>query len=254
MTIAEASILFGAAVIGGTLNAVAGGGSFVTFPALVFTGVPPITSNATSTVALWPGSIASTAAYRNEFNAERRLLAQLGTSSLIGGVVGAILLLKTPQATFDRLVPLLLLLATVLFTFGGSLTKRLRGHFADDAESSARSTAGIVALQFVVGIYGGYFGGGLGIIILAILAILGMTSLHRMNALKTLLQACVNGVAVLTFVVASAVSWPQALVMIAGAIVGGYGAAHYARRVEQRIIRSCVTVVGFAMTIYFFVR
>lgn len=254
MTLAEVGILFGAAVVGGTLNAVAGGGSFVTFPALVFTGVPPITSNATSTVALWPGSIASTAAYRNEFSAERRLLIQLGTSSLIGGVVGAVLLLRTPETTFERLVPLLLLLATVLFTFGGALTGRLRGHFAADAEPSAFSTGAIVAVQFVVGIYGGYFGGGLGIIILAILAVLGMTSLHRMNALKTLLQACVNGVAVLTFVVASAVTWPQALVMIAGAIAGGYGAAHYARRVDQRIIRSGVTVVGFAMTIYFFLR
>ena len=254
MTIAEVVILFVAAVVGGTLNAVAGGGSFVTFPALVFTGVPPITANATSTVALWPGSIASTAAYRKEFNAERRLLILLGSSSLIGGVIGAILLLKTPQATFDRLVPLLLLLATVLFTFGGSFTKRLRGHFADDAEPTTRSTVGIIIIQFLVGIYGGYFGGGLGIIILAVLAILGMTSLHRMNALKTLLQACVNGVAVLTFVVANAVTWPQALVMIAGSIVGGYGAAHYARRVDPRIIRGGVTIVGFAMTIYFFVR
>jgi uncharacterized membrane protein YfcA len=254
MTITEAVILFVAAVVGGTLNAVAGGGSFVTFPALVFTGIPPITANATSTVALWPGSIASAAAYRNEFNAERRTLILLGSSSLIGGVIGAILLLKTPQATFDRLVPLLLLLATVLFTFGGSLTKRLRGHFADNAEPTTRSTVLIVAVQFVVGIYGGYFGGGLGIIILAVLAILGMTSLHRMNALKTLLQACVNGVAVLTFIVANAVTWPQALVMIVGSIVGGYGAAHYARRVDPRIIRGCVTVVGFAMTIYFFVR
>ncbi len=236
------------------LNAVAGGGSFLTFPALVFAGVPPVNANATSTVALWPGTVASAGAYRDEFDTQRRTPLLLGGVSVIGGVVGAALLLRTLQATFSQLVPWLLLLATVLFAFGGAATKWLRARLGHGAGSSWRATAGVAALQFVVAVYGGYFGGGIGIVMLALLVLLGMEKLHTMNALKTILASCINGVAVLTFILAGAVAWSAAIVMIVGAIVGGYGAAYFARRLDQRLIRPFVIVVGLSMTAYFFLR
>ncbi len=253
MTLPQAALLLLSAILGGTLNSVAGGGSFVTFPALIFTGVPPINANATSTVALWPGTVASTAAYREEFGTQRRLLLPLGAISVLGGVIGALLLLRTPQATFSRLVPWLLLLATLLFTFGGTLTARLRARLAGGAGPSRSLLLVIALIQLAVAIYGGYFGGGIGFVILAALALLGMSHIHTMNAIRTLLASCINGVAVATFVLAGAVAWPQALLMTAGAVVGGYGGARYARRLDPKLVRRFVIAVGCAMTAYFFV-
>lgn len=254
MTVPEAGLLLLAALLGGALNAVAGGGSFLTFPALVFAGVPPVNANATSTVALWPGTVAAVGAYRGEFDTQRRTLLLLGGVSTLGGVLGALLLLRTPQATFAQLVPWLLLVATLLFAFGGAATKRLRARLGGGVATPGRATAGVAALQLLVGIYGGYFGGGIGIVMLALLALLGMDNLHTMNALKTTLASCINGVAVLTFILAGAVAWPAALVMIVGAIVGGYGGAYFARRLDQRLIRPLVIAVGLGMTLYFFLR
>lgn len=253
MTIVEAGALVLAAMLGGALNAVAGGGSFVTFPALVFTGVAPIAANATSTVALWPGTVASAAAYRAERRARRGLLLLLGGVSIVGGILGAVLLLRTPQATFVRLVPYLLLLATTLFTFGGAIAARLRARVGKVAGPAWLATGGVALLQLAIATYGGYFGGGIGVLMLAALALLGMEDMHAMNALKTLLASCINGVAVLTFVLAGAVDWPEALLMVAGAIVGGYGAAASARRLDPALVRRFVILVGFAMTAYFFV-
>ena len=254
MTMPQTGLLLLAAILGGTLNAVAGGGSFVTFPALIFTGVPAVNANATSTVALWPGTVASTAAYREEFGAQRRLLLPLGALSVAGGVVGALLLLRTPQATFTRLIPWLLLLATLLFTFGGALTARLRARLAASGRPSRPLLLAIALIQLAVAVYGGYFGGGIGFVILAALALLGLQHIHTMNAIRTLLASCINGVAVLTFVLAGAVAWPQALVMTAGAIIGGYGGAHYARRLDPQLVRRFVIAVGCGMTLYFFLR
>src|SRR5215471_6049481 len=212
MTIQQASLLFIAAILGGTLNSVAGGGSFIVFPALIFTGVPPINANATNTVALWPGSVASTSAYRKELATQnRKLLLVLSAASLVGGVFGAILLLRTPPMTFVHLIPYLLLLATLLFTFSGPITTWLRKFTKPKDEPnetlSPLALSGLALSQLIIAIYGGYFGGGIGILMLATLGMMGMDNIHEMNAMKTLLQASINGVAVITFIIAGAVVW-----------------------------------------------
>ncbi|HEX4208152.1 MAG TPA: sulfite exporter TauE/SafE family protein [Ktedonobacteraceae bacterium] len=255
MTFPNILLLFVTAVLGGTLNSVAGGGSFFTFPALLFTNMPGIPANATSTVALWPGSIAGAVAYRNELAKQQKglLLLLIGTS-LIGGILGALLLLYTPQSTFVLLIPYLLLLATLLFTFSGPITARLRKQSLEKNELTWKSLLGISILQLVIATYGGYFGGGIGILMLASLALMGLENIHVMNALKTVLASCINGVAVVTFIIAGIVSWPQALLMIVGGIIGGYGGAYYARKIDPKWVRLFVMVIGFALTIYFFVK
>jgi len=253
MTLLQAVILFLAAVLAGALNSVAGGGSFISFPTLIFTGVPAITANATSTVALWPGSVASVGAYRREFRPWPGLFL-LGLSSLVGGLLGAELLLHTPPATFVRLIPFLLLVATLLFTFGGSLTAGLRRRVEKMEMAPWVITGALAFIQLIIATYGGYFGGGIGILMLAALALAGMENIHEMNALKTLLATCINGVAVVTFIAAGAVAWPQALVMLVGAITGGYGGAHIARQLNPLLVRRFVSVVGVVLTVYFFIR
>jgi len=268
MTFVAGVLLFIAAMLGGTLNAVAGGGSFITVPSLIFAGVLPVEANTTSTVALWPGSVASITAYRQELaKLNRVVVLTLGIISLIGGILGALLLLSTSQSTFLYLLPYLMLVATLLFAFSPRITKFLRNRaaarqntlyshkIADKTSTfSWRSLMAISVIQFIVAIYGGYFGGGIGIMILASLGIMGMENIHEMNGLKTVLQAAINGVAVITFIIARAVVWLPALVMIAGAIVGGYGGAYFARKLDARVIRVFVILVGTSMTIYFFLR
>jgi uncharacterized membrane protein YfcA len=256
MTFPQIVLLFVAAVVGGTLNSVAGGGSFLTFPALIFVGVPPIQANATSTVALWPGSLASTGAYRRELAQQRRgfLYLMVGTS-LIGGILGAILLLNTPASTFEGLLPYLLLMATLLFTFSGQITAMLHVRSIGKARLSPTRLIVLSVAQFIIAAYGGYFGGGIGILMLSTLAMMGIEeNIHILNGLKTLLTSCINGVAVITFIIARAVFWPQAILMVVGAIIGGYGGAYYARKIDPRLVRYFVIAVGLTMTIYFFVR
>jgi uncharacterized protein len=243
--------LFFAGALGGALNAVAGGGSFIAFPALLFTGVAPIAANATNTVALWVGVTASTGAYRKHLDLSRRVMIPLAVTSLIGGIAGAYLLLHTPPQTFLRVLPWLMLGATLLFLFGGHLARSQNG-LAHDISTSALVFASV--FELVVAVYGGYFGGGVGILNLAMLAIVGMTDIHAMNALKVVLGGIINGVAVITFVVAGAVVWKQGVVMIAGAILGGYLGAHYALKLPQAWVRVFVIAVGTGMTVYFFWR
>lgn len=260
MTWFQAVGLFFAAVLGGTLNAVAGGGSFITFPTLIFTGMPAINANATSTTALWPGAVASIGGYRGMLRFERRLLLLLSGVSVLGGVFGALLLLHTRPTVFLRLVPYLLLLATLLFAFGGTITSRLRQR--GEGKNGTNGAAGpfhlsltwVVLLQFIISVYGGFFGGGIGILMLATLSFMGMKDIHSANALKSLLNACINGVAVVTFLIAGAIFWGQAAVMILGAIVGGYGGAAIARRLNPILVRRFVILVGIITSIYFFVR
>ena len=256
MTILQGLLLFVSAVLGGTLNAVAGGGSFFTFPALIFTRVESITANATSTVALWPGSVASVGAYRQDLAEQQRgfLFLLLGTS-VIGGVLGAILLLLTPESTFVSLIPYLLLGATLLFALSPYITARLRVRTIEKTTRIAPATLAAFAFaQFLIAIYGGYFGGGIGILMLAALAFMGMSDINKMNAVKTLLASAINGAGVVTFIIAGRVLWLQAIVMIVGAIVGGYGGAYYARKIEQRWVRLFVIITGIVLTIYFFVH
>jgi uncharacterized protein len=244
--------LFVAGALGGALNAVAGGGSFVAFPALLFTGVPPIAANATNTVALWTGVTASGGAYRNQLDVPKRVMVPLLVTSFIGGLIGAFLLLKTPAHTFMRVIPWLMLGATLLFVFGKRLGRGRASSVGHDATTAA--IVGASVFELFVAVYGGYFGGGVGIVNLAMLAAVGMGDIHAMNALKSVLGMAINGIAVVVFVVKGAVYWPQAVVMIAGAIVGGYFGAHYSLRLPQVWVRWFVILVGIGMTVYFFVK
>ena len=250
MTLRTAIFLFFAGALGGAQNAVAGGGSFIAFPALLFTGVPPIPANATNTVALWMGVTASTGAYRRHLDISRRVMVPLAVTSLIGGIAGAYLLLNTPAQTFLRVLPWLMLGATLLFMFGNRLSHLSGGSIAHDASTTALAVAAI--FELIVAVYGGYFGGGIGILNLAMLAALGMTDIHAMNALKVVLGGVINGVAVVIFVLNGAFVWKQGTVMIAGALCGGYLGAHYAQKLPGAWIRVFVIAVGTAMTAYFF--
>jgi hypothetical protein len=234
------------------MNAVAGGGSFVAFPALLFTGVAPVPANATNTLSLWVGTAVSGGAYRNKLNLPRRIILPLLVMSLVGGLAGALLLIHTPAHTFLRVIPWLMLGATLLFTFGRYLTGRISAGISHQASNTA--IAGASLFELLVAIYGGYFGGGIGIMNLAMLAALGMTDIHAMNALKIVLVAVINGVATATFIATGSIMWPQAIVMILGAACGGYSAAHFAQKMPQRLVRAMVIVLGFGMTIYFFLK
>jgi uncharacterized protein len=254
MVVPHALLLFLAAFLAGTLNSVAGGGSFISFPTLMFTGVPPINANATNTIALWPGTLASAAAYRSELRGQRRRLLIMGGPSLVGGLLGALLLLRTPEPVFLRLVPYLLLLATLLFAFGGQITGNLRQRLGRVGGPSWLPEAAAALLQLVIATYGGFFGGGIGIMMLATLALMGMDDVHEMNGVKTVLASLINGVAVVTFIIAGAIYWPQAALMIVGAVLGGYGGARTARRLDPLMVRRFVIAVGIVMTVYFFVK
>jgi uncharacterized membrane protein YfcA len=250
LNLAKAIFLFFAGALGGAMNAVAGGGSFVAFPALLFTGVEPIAANATNTLSLWVGTVARSGAYRKRLNLPRRILIPLLLTSVIGGFVGAVLLVKTPAPTFLGVIPWLMFAATLLFTFGKFMTGRSPSPISGDAGSAALVGASLFELALAV--YGGYFGGGLGIVNLAMLSALGMTDINAMNALKVLLGGVINGVATITFVVSGATVWPQAVVMVAGAVLGGFSAAHIAQKLPQKLIRALIIAIGSAMTVYFF--
>jgi uncharacterized membrane protein YfcA len=242
-------LLVAAAVLGGALNAVAGGGSFLTLPALLSAGIAPVVANATSTLALWPGSVSSVVAYRADIRSSWRTLGELGVISVAGGLIGGLLLVRTSDTSFMRLLPWLMLLAAATFTFGGTLTARAsRAHAAD----GVRFAWWALALQFAISVYGGYFGGGMGIMMLATLSVSGLTDIHEMNGLKSLLGTAINGVALAEFVIDRKIAWTPGLVMVLGAIGGGYFGALTARRIDRRHVRTFVIVVGWAMTVYFF--
>lgn len=243
-------VLLMVAALGGAVNAVAGGGSFLVFPALVLGGMSPIHANATTTMALWPGSVAGAVAYRKKLGDVRGELPMLTLTSLLGGAVGACTLLVTPEQTFRGLIPWLMLAASCIFTFGPTLLGRLK--LPERASAARRGLAR--ALQFLIGVYGGYFGAGIGILMLAMLQILGFREIHQMNAIKTILGSAINGLAVLVFVIAGIIVWPKALVMLVGAILGGYIAAHYAQRVNPAAIRRFISVTAFVLTALFFAQ
>lgn len=250
--LAAGILLFAAGMIGGALNAVAGGGSFVAFPALLFAGVPAVSANATNTISLWLGVNASARAYRRHLNISRRLLIPLVVVSIVGGLLGAFVLIRTPAQTFLRTIPWLMLGATLLFIFGKRLTHLVVLSVSGEPRWSA--IAGACAFEFFVAVYGGYFGGGMGILTLAMLAALGMSDINAMNALKVTLGSVINGMATLTFVVAGVIYWRQGMVMTVGAVVGGYASAHYAQRLPQTWVRLVVILTALSMTTYFFIR
>jgi len=244
--------VFVAAVIAGGINSVAGGGSLVSFPTLIWLGVPPINANATNTAAMWPGTIGSVWGYRRELRGVDPRVYALIVPSVIGGVAGAVLLYRTPEVVFDRLVPVLILFATCLFMAQEPLQRRFNLSAAHAARSHWLSWT--MVFQLAVGLYGGYFGAGIGILMLAALSLMGHTDIHRMNGLKNLLATCINGVAAAYFVYAGLVIWSDALVMAVGAIVGGVGGAHIARRIGRDAVRRVVIVVGFVMALSLMLR
>ena len=251
----HAAFLFFVAGIAGILNALAGGGSFISFPALLFTGVPPVQANATNTVALWPGLAASAIAYLKRLDVPKKLLIPLLVTSVVGGWVGALLLLKTPQRTFLHFVPWLLLSGTLLFAFGNKI-RAIGGKSAvndDLGKVSWRAIAVCSFIELILAVYGGYFGAGIGFVMLGMFAALGMRDIHAMGAIRTLLAAAINAAAVVAFIVARAVLWPQFAVMVAGALVGGWFGAHYAQKADPQKVRVLVIGVGLAMSAYFFV-
>jgi uncharacterized membrane protein YfcA len=241
-------LLICAAFLAGIMNAVAGGGSFLTFPSLVFAGVPPVMANATNTVALFPGALAAAWAYRDDFpRLENLSVRMLAAVSLVGAVLGALLLIFTPEQTFRAAIPWLLLAATLLFATGPRLTPILRRHVH-------LTGAGLYGMQFCVAIYGGYFGGAIGILMLAAFTLYGLTNIHSMNALKSLLGGTLNGVAVVCFVIAGKVDWPPALMMLVAAVAGGYVGAKVARRMNPDHVRALIIAIGTVMTVVFFSR
>jgi uncharacterized membrane protein YfcA len=231
-----------AAVAGGFVNSIAGGGSLLTFPTLVWVGVSPVAASATNTVGLWPGSFGGLVGFRRHLP-ERAVILLLAVPSLIGGIVGAVLLLRTPQNVFEGLAPLLVLTATVLLAVQEPLSKRIsRGSLV--GERTAGFTAAAVVFQLLVGVYGGFFGAGIGIMMLAALAILGLSDIHQMNGLKNLLAIAINGVAAVYFAAQGAVLWTDAALMAVGSVAGGLGGAVFAHRLGRRAVRQAVIAIG----------
>jgi uncharacterized protein len=240
-----------AAFTAGVINSIAGGGTLVSFPTLIWLGLPSVTANATSTVAIWPGTVGGMFGYRQEFRRVPMRMKALVIPGVLGGALGAVLLRWTPTATFDHLVPYLILFATLLFMAQAPVQAKLqsaKGH------ESARWLAGAMLFQFLVGLYGGYFGAGIGILMLAALSILGMTDIHEMNGLKNFLGGSINGIAALYFIWAGMVSWPYVLLMAVAAISGGYVGAHSAKRIGRTAVRRIVICIGFAMAISLFLK
>jgi uncharacterized membrane protein YfcA len=240
--------VFGAGLVAGAMNALAGGGSFVSLSALIAVGVPSVQANASSTVALFPGGVASAWAYRDGLGPVGGVsLRALLTTTLIGGVVGAILLLSTPTQTFDFVLPWLLLVACLALGFGRAIGEWLRRRWRI-------APAAVLAVQFGLGIYGGYFGGAVGIMMIAVWGLLDSRDLKSLNAPRTILVSAANAMAVLTFIVAHAVRWPEMPAMLAGAIIGGYGGAHIGRRAPPHIVRVGTLLLTAGITVAFFVR
>lgn len=235
------------ALLSGAINSVAGGGSFLTFPALIFAGVPAISANATNNFAMWLGTIGSARGYKEEVLRYRHVLLVAGIVSSAGALLGAILLLRTPPHLFERLIPYLLLFATLLFAFAPLFIKPREG---DDFHY----TSWQLIAQFFSSVYGGYFGAGQGFVMLAILAFSGLPNLNAMNAIKNVLAIFINGIALIPFVLAGIIAWPQAIVMAAGAVIGGYLGSRAGRRIPGPVMRGGVITLGAAMTLYFFMR
>lgn len=242
------TVVFLAGVLAGAMNSLAGGGSFVSLPALLAAGVPPVQANASSTVALFPGGLASAWAYRDGLRPVGAVsLGALLATTLCGGLAGALLLLWTSSTAFTFVLPWLLLVASVALAFGRRIGDRLRARWRIHPNV-------VLAVQFALGVYGGYFGGAVGIMMLAMWGLLDNCDLKHLNAPRTLLVSAANVMAVLAFTVANAVHWPQTLVMLAAAIIGGYGGARIGRRARPGLIRTVTLLATSSITLAFFVK
>ena len=237
-----------AAALAGMINAIAGGGTLLTFPVLLFYGTLPVVANATSTVALVIGTAGSIFGFRRQMEAVRPWLARFVPVSLLGGLLGSMLLTRTSNESFARLVPFLILFATLLFFAQGAFRR-----FAQtDGAQPVRHVGVAIAFQFAVAIYGGYFGAGIGILMLASLGFIGFTDIHEMNALKNVLGSLINVVAAIWFVASGLVEWPKVGVMTVGALAGYFIGAHYSQRIPREWVRRAITAIGLVISVYTF--
>jgi uncharacterized protein len=246
MSLLHAALMFAAAFVAGMVNSIAGGGMLLVFPMMIWLGLDPKIANATCTVALVPGLMGGLFGYRRTMDDSSIILMRLGTVSLIGGGLGAWLLIKTPSPTFARLVPFLILFATMLFMVQGPVNRWLRLP-AVESESTKRSWALVMTVQFFSAMYGGYFGAGNGILMLAAMGLIGLRDIHRANGVKNFLGICINGIAVFSFAAAHMVSWPRAVWMAIAATMGGYVGARTAQRVGRVFIRRAIVGIGLVI-------
>lgn len=256
MQLTDALLVGAGAFVAGGMNAMAGGGTFFSFPAMLAAGVPPIMANASNTVALWPASISSAWAYRREAMRHGRWALLMAVISMVGGLLGGLLLLAISNETFSRLIPWLLMVATTLFAFSaqvGKLIRWFKGHMKMPPSDKPGSTGGAI-FQTAVAIYGGFFGAGMGILTLAALSIQGFEDIQEINALNNLTSAMNYTVAALTFVVAGAISWPHTLVALVTAAIGGYVGAALARKLPAKWLKRLVIAVGAVLTVIYFIK
>ncbi len=244
-------VLFGAGALAGGLNALAGGGGFITLPALIWAGDAPVIANIGGTIAVWPGLVATLYAYRRNLQGRKHPLAIYLTLAILGSALGAVLLLFTTNAFFMALLPWLLLFATTLFITGPKITSRL---VAMRGTETPFPPWLVYLLLFCIAVYGGYFGGGMGIMTLAVLTLIGMRNIHEMNALKSLQVMVINGIGVVVFTISGKVHWAPCLVMTLGCICGGFAAGHFVQKVEQAKVRIAIACLASAMTLYFFIK
>jgi len=244
VNLARDGLLFGTAAIAGAVNAIAGGGTLLSFPAALAWGLPSPVANATNAIAMSPASLTSAWAYRRELAGARPLVLSLVLPTIIGGVTGAAIMRRTPERVFDAIVPWLVLAATLAILLQRAIPTRA----ADAGPPSVRRRALAIAAQFGVGLYGGYFGAAMGIVMLAVLALIAPGDIQHRNAVKNVLSALINGVASLYFVISGLVSWRAAALMTPGAIVGGFIGAHLARRASARAVRAMVVAIGLGLS------
>jgi uncharacterized membrane protein YfcA len=246
------------AALAGAINAIAGGATLLTFPVLFAslgsTATAAVVANGTNTVALVPAALAALTAYRREIALERYRATVLLAPSLVGGALGSLLVVLLPAESFKIAVPWLILGAASIFALQPRISRYFGGARPTHGQASTRVLAGVVAFQFFVGVYGGYFGAGIGILMLAALAVMGMDDIHRMNAVKSLLGAVINGTSIVVFAASGNVNWPYASAMAVAAAAGGYLGAHTARRVNRALVRGVVVAIGFGLAAYYFYR
>lgn len=254
MTFSQGLFLTAAAAVGGAINSVAGGGTFVAFPALLLAGIPAVEANATSTFSLWPAIVASAYAYRRDIEAPPKLLWILGITSLTGGAIGAYLLLHTSNQAFEKLIPPLLSFASLVFTFSSWINGQVRKIFGRPKSLHPATVVAGALIQFIISVYGGYFGAGIGILMIAAWTALGFGNIHGVNGLRSVLGTTINGVALLLFLVAHSVAFGPGVLMAVSAIATGYFGAAYARRLPAPLIRRVVMVIAWSMTLYFFLK
>jgi uncharacterized membrane protein YfcA len=242
MTPGDVVLLLGGGFLAGTVNSVAGGGTLLSFPALLATGLSPVVANVTNTVAVWPGYVSGAAAFRGQLTGERRLLVRLSVAAILGAVIGTVLLLTAPAKVFHQLVPYLVLGATALLALQPGISKSL-AHRRPEG-TSPRSTLALTAATFVASIYGAYFGGGLGIIVFAVLALGLDRELAQLNGLKTMLALVINTVALIGFAIFGPVDWAAAALIAPASFLGGIVGARIGRRLDPRTLRIAVVLLG----------